>query len=104
MDRGAFGRNERGRSSGKGAAGKWVDAASSEHGDLLDVIRESLGLVEFAEIAEEARRFLSLPQEAPAAPDHPSRHIAGPVSYTHLRAHATVLALVCRLLLEKNND
>ena len=27
-----------GRASGKGAAGKWVDAASSEHGDLLDVI------------------------------------------------------------------
>src|SRR5664280_233554 len=25
----------------------------------------------------------------------------GPVSYTHLRAHATVLGLVCRLLLEK---
>ena len=27
----------------------------------------------------------------------------GPVSYTHLRAHATVLDLVCRLLLEKKN-
>ena len=27
----------------------------------------------------------------------------GPVSYTHLRAHETVLDLVCRLLLEKNN-
>ena len=26
----------------------------------------------------------------------------GPVSYTHLRAHETVLDLVCRLLLEKN--
>ena len=26
-----------------------------------------------------------------------------PVSYTHLRAHETVLDLVCRLLLEKNN-
>ena len=25
-----------------------------------------------------------------------------PVSYTHLRAHETVLDLVCRLLLEKN--
>ena len=28
---------------------------------------------------------------------------AGPVSYTHLRAHETVLDLVCRLLLEKKN-
>ena len=27
----------------------------------------------------------------------------GPVSYTHLRAHETVLDLVCRLLLEKTN-
>ena len=27
----------------------------------------------------------------------------GPVSYTHLRAHETVLDLVCRLLLEKKN-
>ena len=27
--------------------------------------------------------------------------LAAPVSYTHLRAHETVLDLVCRLLLEK---
>ena len=27
-----------------------------------------------------------------------------PVSYTHLRAHETVLDIVCRLLLEKKND
>ena len=32
-------------------------------------------------------------------PSHPSDII--PVSYTHLRAHETVLDLVCRLLLEK---
>ena len=29
------------------------------------------------------------------------RQDVGPVSYTHLRAHETVLDLVCRLLLEK---
>ena len=28
-------------------------------------------------------------------------HLAAAVSYTHLRAHVTVLDLVCRLLLEK---
>jgi hypothetical protein len=50
-----------GPESGKGAAGKWADAQSGEYGDLLDVIRESLGLIDFADIAEEARRFLSLP-------------------------------------------
>lgn len=67
-------RNEPGRSmfvrltgpaSGKGAAGKWTDGQSGEHGDLLDVIRESLGLSDFADVAEEARRFLSLPQMDP---------------------------------------
>ena len=29
------------------------------------------------------------------------RDLPEPVSYTHLRAHETVLDLVCRLLLEK---
>ena len=34
--------------------------------------------------------------------DHRDQSAAhGPVSYTHLRAHETVLDLVCRLLLEK---
>src|SRR5665811_2427493 len=33
----------------------------------------------------------------------PSRTVRDPVSYTHLRAHETVLDLVCRLLLEKKN-
>ncbi len=47
--------------SGKGAAGKWTDAASGEHGDLLDIIRESCGSVDFADVALEARQFLSLP-------------------------------------------
>src|SRR5665811_2539770 len=33
-------------------------------------------------------------------PDWPG-YVCAPVSYTHLRAHETVLDLVCRLLLEK---
>ncbi|MGC2085313.1 MAG: toprim domain-containing protein [Bradyrhizobium sp.] len=55
--------------SAKGPAGKWTDAATGEHGDLLDVIRESLGLRDFTEVAREARRFLSLsgPHQQPAA-------------------------------------
>ena len=52
----------RGPDSGPGAAGHWTDAASAEHGDLLDVIRETCGLIDFGDIAAEARRFLSLPQ------------------------------------------
>ncbi|WP_205602525.1 DUF7146 domain-containing protein [Chelativorans alearense] len=54
-----------GPESGKGAAGKWTDAATGEHGDLLDVIRESCGLVEFRDVADEARRFLALPHPEP---------------------------------------
>ncbi|WP_266064159.1 DUF7146 domain-containing protein [Brucella intermedia] len=49
------------RDSAKGPAGKWTDGATAEHGDLLDVIRAALGLVDFKDVAEEARRFLSLP-------------------------------------------
>ncbi len=75
-------RNTRGRSmfvrltgpeSGKGAAGKWTDAQSGEYGDLLDVICESLGLIDFADIADEARRFLSLPHPEPEPQVHRSR-------------------------------
>jgi hypothetical protein len=48
--------------SPKGPAGKWTDAATGEHGDLLDIIRESVGLRDFRAVAEEARRFLKLPR------------------------------------------
>ena len=34
---------------------------------------------------------------------HAEQNTIIPVSYTHLRAHETVLDLVCRLLLEKKN-
>lgn len=68
-------RNAAGRSmyvrlkdSPKGPAGKWTDAATGEHGDLLDVIRESRGLVEFKGVADEARRFLNLPHPEPEQP------------------------------------
>ena len=36
-------------------------------------------------------------------PGRPRGEMLVPVSYTHLRAHETVLDLVCRLLLEKKN-
>src|SRR5258708_12027336 len=63
----------KGRKSGKGAAGKWTDAATGEHGDLVDVIRESCGLVDFRDVADEARRFLSLPRSEPEPPPKLSR-------------------------------
>jgi Toprim domain len=52
-----------GPESGPGAAGHWTDAASAEYGDLLDVIRESCDLVDFRDVVDEARRFLSLPRD-----------------------------------------
>jgi hypothetical protein len=54
--------------SAKGPAGKWIDAASAEHGDLLDVIRESRGLRDFRDVVDEARRFLSMPRDEPRSP------------------------------------
>lgn len=46
--------------------GHWTDAATSEHGDLLDIIREACGLVRFRDVADEARQFLNLPRPATA--------------------------------------
>jgi len=53
------------RESANGPPGKWTDAATGEHGDLLDVIRESCGLIDFKDVAAEARCFLSLPHPEP---------------------------------------
>ena len=54
------------KATAKGPPGKWTDAATGEHGDLLDEIRESCGLVDFADVVAEARTFLSLPRPEPA--------------------------------------
>ena len=62
----------KGPESGKGAAGNWADGATGEYGDLLDVIRESRGLIDFRGAADEARRFLSLPRREPG-PDRDRR-------------------------------
>jgi hypothetical protein len=62
--------------SPKGPAGKWTDAATGEHGDLLDIIRQSLGLRDFREVAEEARRFLKLPRLEQQLAPKPIRSLA----------------------------
>lgn len=100
--------------SGPGAAGRWSDAASAEHGDLLDMIRESCGLTEFREVAEEARRFLSLPRaEPPVAPRAPAprgsaeaarrlwaiaRPIAGTLAEAYLRNRGIIHLTSCEAL------
>ena len=50
-----------GPDSGPGAAGNWTDAATAEHGDLLDLIRLNRNLRDLGEAMDEARRFLALP-------------------------------------------
>lgn len=45
---------------GRGAAGKWTDAATGDHGDLLDIIAIAQGTRSMRETLEEARHFLSL--------------------------------------------
>ena len=47
---------------GKGAAGKWTDAATGQHGDLLDLIRLNQALDRPQEVFAEARAFLRLPR------------------------------------------
>lgn len=51
-----------GPDTGKGAAGKWTDAATGEHGDLLDLIAANQHLTSLRDTLDEARRFFSLPQ------------------------------------------
>ena len=93
-----------GPESGKGAAGKWTDAATGEHGDLLDLIALSMGLEHFNDVLDEARAFLSLPRvpplsecrtpQAPAPMGSPeaarrlfaaSRQITGTIAEAYLR-------------------
>jgi hypothetical protein len=46
--------------------GKWSDAATGEHGDLLDLITLNRNLASLSEALEEARYFLDLPCAPPA--------------------------------------
>jgi hypothetical protein len=58
-----------GPASGPGAAGKFTDGATGEHGDLLDIIRERTGISRFPDLLAEARAHLGRPQ--PVCPDRP---------------------------------
>jgi hypothetical protein len=100
----------KGPETGKGAAGKWTDAATGEHGDLLDIISEARGLTTFKDVADEARAFLSLPAPMPqpsprriaarrtVTPPEASQRlfsisqpIAGTLAETYLRARAITM-------------
>lgn len=52
----------KGPERGKGAAGKWTDAATGDHGDLLDLIAMNRDLRSLRDVLDEARLFLRQPQ------------------------------------------
>lgn len=57
---------------GKGAAGKWTDAANPEqHGDLLDLIALNRGLSTPEQLRDEAMAFLSEPRSYQMPPRDP---------------------------------
>ncbi len=58
----------RGPEAGPGAAGKWTDAATGDHGDLLDLIRLNRNLPHLGQAMDEARVFLALPR-TPRSPE-----------------------------------
>jgi hypothetical protein len=87
---------------GAGAAGKWTDAATGEHGDLLDLIALNRNLPQLGEVLDEARSFLALPRPASdfSTPKrsgggssdaarrlfHAGRPVPGTLAETYLRA------------------
>ena len=64
--RGARGRSLFVRLAPPGIPGKWTDAATGEHGDLLDLIRIASGAGSLRAALAEARAFLALPPAAVA--------------------------------------
>ena len=63
---GAKGRSLFVRLAPPGIPGKWTDAATNQHGDLLDLIRLHTGGASLRHAMEEALVFLSLPPSTPA--------------------------------------
>ncbi len=71
---GARGRSLFVRLSGSGKPGGWTDAATGEHGDLLDLIRYRTNAPTLRAALDEARAFLALepaPDRVPGASDAP---------------------------------
>jgi hypothetical protein len=96
-----------GPDSGRGAAGNWADAASGQHGDLLDLIRLNRGLDRLGDALGEARGFLGLPRvhrpsdrPSPYRPPDAaqrlfalSRPVPGTLGETYLRRRGITAAL-----------
>ena len=101
--RGASGRSLFVRLAPPGTPGKWTDAATGEHGDLLDLIRLATGSASLREALTEARRFLAQPAAAPRSsdPDNYDHTAAarnlwarcGPIDATHAEAYLSARAI-----------
>lgn len=81
--------------TGRGRIGNWVDAATGEHGDLLDLIRLNQRHARLGETIAEAERFLALPPSADtddhAVPARPAR-AGSPIAARRLFAASKPLA------------
>ncbi len=73
---------------GKGAAGKWTDAATGEHGDLLDIIARAERLDRLPDVIAEARRFLARPSPRRETP--PTHTLSGSPDAARRLFHAGV--------------
>ncbi len=97
-----------GPDSGPGAAGNWTDAATEEHGDLLDLIRLNRDLPSLREAMDEASHFLVLPRpkrsaQVPRAPSgspeaarrlfRAGRRLPGTPAEAYLRARSITARL-----------
>ena len=102
-----------GPEAGRGAAGKWTDSATGEHGDLLDLIAANRRIDATRDVLDEARRFLSLPAPESASTHSPapagspeaarrlfaaSRPIVGTIAEAYLRERAITAFRDCTAL------
>lgn len=105
----------RGPESGRGAAGKWTDAATGQHGDLLDMIAANRRIEAVRDVLNEARRFLSMPapellpwqSPSPAPVGSPeaarrlfaaSKPVQGTIAETYLRERGITALRDCTAL------
>jgi hypothetical protein len=97
-----------GPSHGRGAAGKWTDAATGEHGDLLDLIALNRNHRDLRDTLEEARAFLNEPRHRASPSRNPqtrngrdaacrlfaaSRPLRGTLAETYLRSRGIMVPL-----------
>jgi hypothetical protein len=97
-----------GPASGRGAAGKWTDAATAQHGDLLDLIALNRRHTSLRDTLDEARAFLNEPSRLtrPSQQTQPrngrdaaqrlfaaSRPVPGTLAETYLRSRGITVPL-----------